>query len=115
MSLPNAEHAIVDDRKIIEYLLSPQHSRGAAKAEFFRRFGFSLAQWTVCREALFAHAQNHEVSAWKRTPFGEAFEVNGRLTSPDGRNPWVRVVWFVRTGETTPRLATAIPSKGPGP
>ena len=114
MRLPNAENAVVDDRKIIEYLLSPQHPRGAAKAEFFRRFGFSLAQWTVFRDALIAHARDHDVSRRQLTPFGEAIEVNGRLKSPDGRNPWVRVVWFVRTGETVPRLATAIPSKGPG-
>ena len=108
-------HAVVDDRKITEYLLSPGHPTGAAKAEFFRRFGFSLDHWTVLRDALIAHAQQHQVSAQQQTQFGVAFEVNGRLASPDGRNPWVRVVWLNRTGETAPRLATAIPSKGQGP
>lgn len=113
MRLPNAEHAIIEDSKITQYLLSSTHPRGAAKAAFFESFGFRLDAWQLLATALFDHAQSHEASHTASTHFGEAFEVNGRLVSPDGRNPWVLVVWFYLNGESEPRLVTAVPSKGP--
>ena len=112
MHLPNAGIAIVEERKINGYLLSPEHPRGAAKAAFFARFGFLPIEWTVLRDALIEHANSNMIYERASTPFGDVFEVNGRIKSPDGRNPWVRVVWFIRTGEEIPRLVTAIPSKG---
>ena len=115
MRLPNAEHAIVDDGKITRYLLSPTHPRGSAKAAFFESFGFRLDAWQVLASALLEHAVQHKVSNTVSTQFGETFEVNGPLSSPDGRNPWVLVVWFIRNGASTPRLVTAVPSKGPRP
>jgi hypothetical protein len=111
--LPHAEEAITDEYKITAYLLSSIHAAGAPKAAFFGRFGFSSDAWTVLRDAFLGHAREHEVTRISDTPFGQAFEVTGRLMSPDGRNPWVKVVWFVRSGETAPRLVTAVPSKDP--
>ena len=91
MKLPGADRTVVEERKITEYLLSPHHQRGSAKAEFFGRFGFSLARWSLLRDALIAHAQTNDVTNVENTKFGNIFEVNGRLKSPDGRNPWVLV------------------------
>jgi hypothetical protein len=113
MRLPNAESAIIEDVKITQYLLSSTHHRGLAKAAFFESFGFRLDAWHLFASALFDHAQAYEVSRTASTLFGEIFEVNGRLVSPDGRNPWVLVVWFYPSGESLPRLVTAVPSKGP--
>jgi hypothetical protein len=115
MRLPYVDQAIVDEKKIVQYLLSPTHSSGAAKAAFFERFGFSRENWGELRDALLSHARENDVSNTELTPFGEVFEVNGRLSSPDGRNPWVLVVWFVGSGESRPRLATAFPSKDRAP
>jgi len=37
MKLPNAEKAIIDDRKIKDYCLNPEHPRGKHKAKVFQR------------------------------------------------------------------------------
>jgi hypothetical protein len=113
MRLPNADLAIIEDRKITQYLLAREHPTGAPKAAFFESFGFSSSEWQQLRVALLIHAAQHEVSTKTLTQFGEAFEVDGPLRTPDSRNPWLLVVWFIRSGENIPRLVTAVPSKGP--
>ena len=45
MKLPNFEHAIIPEHKIIGYLLSLSHRDGRGKAVFFLRFGFSSDAW----------------------------------------------------------------------
>lgn len=68
MKLPNPEHLQVDREKIPDYLLSPSHPDGQAKAEFFRRFEFRRDQWDVLAAALRRHgvtrSQNSRISAW---------------------------------------------------
>lgn len=46
------EHLRVDRDKIVNYLLSASHPDGQAKAEFFRRFGFSLERWETLADVL---------------------------------------------------------------
>ena len=115
MRLPNADQAFVEDRKITTYLLSRSHRYGAAKCAFFESFGFRQDDWRRLRDALLQHAADNQVVSTLDTPFGRVFEVNGRLASPDGRNPFVLVVWFFRPGENRPRLVTAVPSRGQRP
>jgi len=58
------------------------------------------------------HAAEHEVIVVEDTPFGTSYVVEGSLTAPDSRSSQVRVVWFIETGESIPRLVTAYPLKG---
>ena len=110
--IDNLDRAVIDEAKITHYLLSREHPRGRTKAIFFERFGFSVDQWVLLREAFIDHARQHEVSNVTSTPFGEACEIVGPLSSPDGRNPNVLVVWMFRNGEGYPRLVTAYPAEG---
>lgn len=112
MKLPQCEQVIVPQRKVTEYLLSPAHRTGRNKAAFFTRFGFSAEAWETLSDALRHHALEHDVIATEDTPFGTSYIVEGQLIAPDGRVPQVRVVWFIETGETIPRLVTAYPLKG---
>jgi hypothetical protein len=109
MKLPNAERAVVPDRKITHYLLSAAHRDGRHKAEFFHGFGFKLEAWEQLAAALLNHARHHEVIEIVPTPFGRNYVVEGPLPAPDGRTPKVRVVWFVANREETATLATAYP------
>ncbi len=109
MKLPNRENAIVPQVKIVDYLLSATHPIGREKAEFFTRFGFSPDEWEIFAEALLQHASEHEVGTIETSDFGTYYVVEGSLESPDGRNPQVRVVWFVDKGQDIPRLASAYP------
>lgn len=109
MKLPNLARAIVPEEKITAYLLDSTHPKGKQKAAFFTRFGFSMAQWEVLAEALLAHARLYEVASQRESPHGTNYAVEGALPSPDGRNPGVRVVWFIPRGEETPSFVTAYP------
>ena len=112
--LPNADRAIVADRKITHYLLTHDHPRGRDKAAFFESFGFGRETWPRLRDALIDHAKHNPVVSSAMTPFGGAFEVNGPLATPDGGTPYVLVVWMIRAGEDFPRLLTAVPSRASG-
>jgi hypothetical protein len=110
--LPNHAKSRVPDAKLTGYLLAREHIDGGPKARFFERFGFSHLEPDQLRLALLAHAGANEVSASRKTDFGQIYEVNGRLNTPDGRNPFVLVAWMIEDGDDRPRLVTAVPSKG---
>jgi len=95
MRLPNVERASVPARKITHYLLSASHRDEQHKADFFRSFGFKLEFWEALAAALLHHAQTYEVTEVVSTPFGQNYVVEGALFAPDGRQPRVRVVWFI--------------------
>jgi hypothetical protein len=110
--LPEHADAVVSREKIADYLLSVAHPDGSSKAVFFRGLGFSGEAWEVFREALLRHAAEHEVTRVETSPFGTRYVVEGVLHAPDGRQPFVRVVWFVDSGSKVPRLVTAYPLRG---
>jgi hypothetical protein len=109
--LPNVDRAFIASEKIVSYLLSHDHPRGAAKADFFESFGFTKLNWNELRDAFLDHAASGNVVGGELTAYGRSFEVNGRLETPDGRIPFVLVVWMIRTGEDFPRFVTAVPSE----
>ena len=45
MRLPNADQAIIDPRKVRDYLLSSEHPVGGYKAHLFTRVGFVREEW----------------------------------------------------------------------
>ena len=107
MRLPNAHLAIVEEQKVIGYLLNPAHRSGASKAHFFLQFGFRLDAWGTLADALREHGRHCEVSGERETGFGPRYDVNGPLKTPDGRNPQVRTVWQIDHDHVAPRLITA--------
>jgi hypothetical protein len=109
VKLPNAETALVEDLKLLGYLLNPKHPHGAHKARYLGRFGFSAKELEVARQALLEHGKSHEVARVSQTGFGPRYAVEGILKTPDGRNPYVRTVWQMDKGEVAPRLITAYP------
>ncbi|HEY3931986.1 MAG TPA: hypothetical protein VGM58_06400 [Verrucomicrobiae bacterium] len=84
MKLPNAESAIVPERKITHYLLNPAHPAGGSKAWFFLRFGFTVDDWQKLADALLRHARENEVVETEQTPHGWRYVVDGKLIAPDG-------------------------------
>ncbi|WP_022835466.1 DUF6883 domain-containing protein [Salisaeta longa] len=111
--LPNLEQAVVPKEKITDYLLSERHPSGRGKAKFFKGFGFSPDQWEVLADALKRHAGQHGVTRTEASPFGTRYVVEGMITTPIGRSPQLRAVWFIREGRDVPHLATAYPLDKP--
>jgi len=75
--LPRVANAILDDRKITQYLLSTVHPTGASKAKFFISFGFSPGNWAELKTALLDHPRNNPVTSRANTPFGS--KIRGQL------------------------------------
>lgn len=109
MRLPNASRLVVEQAKIVDYLLNPVHRYGGSKARFFAQFGFRPEAGEVLAVALREHGQQNEVTKRKETGFGPRYEVEGELTAPDGRRPKICTVWQMDEGEPAPRLITAYP------
>ena len=109
MKLPNLERAVVRPEKISDYLLSATHPAGRYKARFFGQFGFSRATPETLTQSFIGHARSNEVTTVEQTAFGTRYRIDGTLGSPDGRNPRVRVIWFIDSGGDIPNLVTAYP------
>jgi hypothetical protein len=43
------------------------------------------------------------------TPFGTKYVVDGRVTTPSGRELVLRTVWMIASNEEVPRFVTAYP------
>jgi hypothetical protein len=108
--LPRVANAILEDRKITQYLLNTVHPIGAAKAQFFMSFGFSPANWAELKSALLQHPQKNPVSSQSSNPFGQKFEVSCSLVAPDGRNPCIISIWIIESPDLNPRFITAYPN-----
>ncbi len=111
MRLPNAHLAIVEEPKIRDYLLNPEHRFGAGKARFFAEFGFTRENWQALVVALREHGMQNEVASVRETGFGPRYAVEGELAARDGRRPRVCSVWQVDVAQITPCLITAYPSE----
>jgi hypothetical protein len=109
LKLPNYQQAVVPERKITAYLLSPTHPDGSSKEKFFTAFGFSLNDWEKLKNALIGHIADNEVTKVEDTPFGTRYVIEGAILTPDNRNPLLRSVWFIETEESIPKFVTAYP------
>lgn len=109
MKLPNADYGVVDRRKIMDYLLSRRQPDGMSKAEFFSSFGFSAMHWETFARALRVHGQSGTVTSLTESTYRVRYSVDRFIETPDGRNPRVRTVWIVASGNDEPRLVTAHP------
>jgi len=94
---------------VVDYLLSDTHRDGQHKEVFFKRFGFAAAEWERLAQALREHAVEHDVARVETSPYGQRYIIEGIIRSPDMRHPLIRTVWFVESGEDTPRFVTAYP------
>ena len=109
VTVPSCAQAIVDPAKIEGYLLSGAHPIGRAKARFFKRFGFREDAPEELIQALLRHVRDNVVADTETSAYGTKYRVDGRLASPDGRNPSVSTVWVVLHSDTIPRFITAFP------
>ena len=105
MKLPNGERAIVDIRKLQEYCLNAQHSRGRNKARVFASLGIRQSDAEVLRTALVMAASNTEARRGIATPYRQRYIVDFDLAL-QARTVKVRSAWILRIGEDLPRLTS---------
>jgi hypothetical protein len=107
MKLPNGDRAIIDEEKVLNYVLDPLHREGRHHAALFQRLlGIERADWLALVTALRSAARDGDAIAGKVSPFGTKYEVRFPMTGPQGTRI-ILSVWMIRTGEADPRLVTA--------
>jgi hypothetical protein len=106
VKLPNGNQAVVEERKLVDYVLNLNHPTGQHHAVLFRDLlDITAANWTELRDALVRAAWTEDVTLGKSSPHGQKFEMRFDMTGPGGPKT-VLAVWLIETGETAPRLIT---------
>ena len=62
MKLPNAQRALVEQEKIVEYLLNLAHPDNGGKASFFQALGFNRNDWRTLAAVLRKLAETSDVA-----------------------------------------------------
>lgn len=104
--LPNAERAVVEISKLLDYSLNQFHEVGKHKARVFKsalNITSDNAEWL--REVLIEIAQTHDVTSSKPSVFGVKHVIDFELRH-DGRTATVRASWIVDEGTDCPRLTS---------
>ncbi|WP_420455072.1 DUF6883 domain-containing protein [Rubrivirga sp.] len=106
MTLPNADRAFLDIRKLRDYALSVDDDRGKHKATVFRSalgIGADDAEWL--RTRILEGVRTAHAVRKRRTAYGVLYEVDLPIQTDSG-SAVVRTGWIVHTHETFPRLTT---------
>ena len=62
MRLPNVQFAVVEEEKVVDYLLYPAHPDNRGKALFFLGLGFRRDEWRPLAAAFRKVAEGHLVA-----------------------------------------------------
>ena len=110
MKLPGAAQALIEERKVREYLLNQAHPDGMAKARFFARRGYREEDWRGLADDLRRHGQQNDVAGIVESPYGTRYSVDGQMRTPSGESIRIVAVWIMEKGTDVPRLVTAYPA-----
>ncbi len=106
MRLPKGENAVIDEVKLTEYCLNPNHPRGRHKARVFAAaLGLTADNVATLAYGLRAAAKNGDARRGEKDGFGQRYVIDFELQGPGG-SARVRSVWIVRAGEAFPRLTS---------
>lgn len=106
MKLPNAERAIVDIRKLQEYVLNPYHARGRHKARVFESaLGLTLSDAEELRAALLEAAHRLDAAPRDADEHGRRYVIEFEMER-GARHATIHSGWIVRKGENFARFTT---------
>ncbi|MCO6458761.1 MAG: hypothetical protein J5I93_25925 [Pirellulaceae bacterium] len=106
MKLPNAEHAVVEMQKLVDYCLDPDHPRGKHKARvFLSSCGLTAEHADELRVALLNAAQNLDTELGEQDDYGQRYVIDLEVRGPAG-TAQVRSAWIIRKGEDYPRFVS---------
>lgn len=104
----SVNEAIIAPEKLRDYILSPTHAEGRAKAAYLGLLGYTQSTWERLEADLRQQVLSCEAQPGRSSPYGEKYEIVAPLTGPNGKTAWVRAIWIILHGETAPRLVTLI-------
>jgi hypothetical protein len=105
--LPNADRAIIDPRKLLDYLLNPDSERGAHKARVFRAaLGYTKLNHGALIAAIRRGIMVNEAGFVREDSYGRHYRVEMTIDGPKGSAVTV-TGWIYDRGSDVPRLTTA--------
>jgi Domain of unknown function (DUF6883) len=107
-TMPDASHAVVEERKLTEYVLNPEHEDGRHKAQLFRELlGIEKSDWRYLADQLKEGLSTAPVVDRVRSEeTGVKYHVVVPIRGRNGSVKPVLAAWEVRAG-APPRLTTA--------
>jgi hypothetical protein len=107
-ALPRAHEALVERRKLVDYVLCPTHNDGRHKARVFRALlGIEQQHWEYLREQLLDGLLEATQANIKTTPHGVLGEVLMPIEGLNGSRQIVTTVWEMHDESPRPRLVSA--------
>ena len=109
MTLPNAERAIIDIRKLRDYCLNPLHDEGQHKARLFATtLGMTADDAENLRNLLLEAVTIHEAHLGRRDTYGQRYTVDCHVVW-QGKQAMIRSGWIIEHHTDVPRLTTCYP------
>ncbi len=109
MKIPNAEHAVVDIRKLRDYCLSTIHDEGKHKARLVKSMlGMTRENTEELREVLLQAVKIHDAQLGRLDEYGQRYTVDFAFEWRDKRT-MIRSGWIIESGLDIPKLTSCYP------
>ena len=109
MKLPNAEHAVVDIRKLRDYCLNPTHEHGKHKVRLFiAALGLTADDTEELRSVLLEVITTHDTQPGRRDAYGQRYVVDF-MQVWGSKQAMIRSAWIIEHDSDTPRLTSCYP------
>ena len=106
--LENADRAVIDPRKLLDYCLNPRHPSGKDKARVFRAaLGYDRSNFGDLIEKIRQGILVREAVPVFEDRYGRHVRVDIRVAGPGG-TATVMTGWIYDRGSDVPRLTTAV-------
>jgi len=106
MRLPNGEQAVVEIRKLRDYCLNPNNTRGRHKARIFAAaLGITAAETPQLRARLLEIARTGDAQHGELDLYGQRYTIDFEMETASGKAT-IRSGWIILHGKSAPRLTT---------
>lgn len=97
LKLPNAENAILPDRKFTNYLFGGEHPEGLAKGDAFTsRLGYSADNWRELQDEIRVKASQYPSKYKDNNGYGDRYEQKMILYGKKGTPANIVVGWVYK-------------------
>lgn len=111
-ALLNAEHAVIDPKKLATYALNPDHPYGGNKARVFESaLGYNPTNADVLAARVKDGILSTPANALEVKDFGQPMAVDMPILGVNGETVLVRTGWIYETDAVVPRLTTLFVKK----
>ena len=108
MKLP--DNILIAPEKLTQYLLVEKKRND--KSKWLAQAGYTLENWQELENDLRLQILPGEATSTESTPYGQKYEIKGKLTGPNGKTLGVITVWMTEVVSGVTKFITMYPDKG---